>query len=330
LIGKSKIQKNKAMKNVFKIIVFIGVSIGIVQSCSNKTARTSNDLAQNSEGLALMKTNCFSCHSPQRDFESRIAPPMIAIKRHYVTEGVSKKQFTKDLIAFMKKPSANTSKMPNAVKRFGVMPTMSFSDEQLKKIAAYIYDADLEKPTWFEQHHQAEQVKYGQNAKNIPTNYEELGAKYAMTIKGILGKNLLEAINTKGTDEALVFCNMRAIPLTDSISVANNVKIKRVSDKPRNSQNQASSTELAYIETAKMALEKGEKPKPKIQEVKGKMIGFYPIETNKMCLQCHGKPGTDIKVSTIEKIGKYYPMDKAKEYAENQLRGIFVVEMNKL
>jgi cytochrome c553 len=60
------------------------------------------------------------------------------------------------------------------------------------------------------------------------------------------------------------------------------------------------------------------------------MIGFYPIETNKMCLQCHGKPGTDIKVSTIEKIEKYYPMDKAKEYAENQLRGIFVVEMNKL
>jgi mono/diheme cytochrome c family protein len=320
------------MKNTYKIVLFIVAFIGLIQSCSKKMATQSNSLAQNTEGLELMKTSCFSCHSPKEDFENRLAPPMIAIKRHYITEGVSKKEFVKAVTAFVQKPTVEKSKMPNAVKRFGVMPAMAFSEEQLRKIAEYIYDADIEKPDWFEQHHKEEQDKHkhGVNHSEQNTlNFGEQGAKYAMMAKSVLGKNLLDAINTKGVDEALAFCNLKAIPLTDSVATAQKVGIKRVSDKPRNPKNQAASDELAYIEEAKTALAKGEKPLPKTQEINGKMIGYYPIETNTMCLKCHGKPESDIKTTTLEKIGKYYPMDKAVGYGENQIRGIFVVEMNK-
>jgi cytochrome c553 len=321
------------MKTAYKILVIVAVLIGMMQSCSKKTAQPNSSLTNNTEGLALMKTSCFTCHSPKEDFESRLAPPMIAIKRHYMTGGISKKQFVKEMTAFVQKPTAEKSKMPNAVKRFGVMPAMAFSDEQLKKIAEYIYDVDIEKPEWFEQHHKEEQAKYRQNITDgqpdVPINYEEQGAKYAMTAKSILGKNLLEAINTKGIDEALTFCNTRAIPLTDSVAKAQQVRLKRVSDKPRNPKNKASSDELAYIEQAKATLAKNEKIKPKVQEINGKKIGYYPIETNAMCLKCHGKPEADIKTSTLEKIGKYYPLDKATGYGENQVRGIFVVEMHK-
>jgi hypothetical protein len=48
-----------------------------------------------------------------------------------------------------------------------------------------------------------------------------------------------------------------------------------------------------------------------------------------MCLQCHGKPGTDISEATTAKLRQLYPNDKATGYGINELRGIWVVEMNK-
>jgi hypothetical protein len=57
------------------------------------------------------------------------------------------------------------------------------------------------------------------------------------------------------------------------------------------------------------------------------MIVYYPILTNAMCLQCHGKPEEDIKPSTLSKLHMLYPQDKGVGYEENELRGIWVVEM---
>jgi hypothetical protein len=48
-----------------------------------------------------------------------------------------------------------------------------------------------------------------------------------------------------------------------------------------------------------------------------------------MCLQCHGKPGTDLSETTIAKLSQLYPNDKATGYGINELRGIWIVEMNK-
>ena len=67
----------------------------------------------------------------------------------------------------------------------------------------------------------------------------------------------------------------------------------------------------------------------KVSEINGKMVGYYPIVTNQMCLQCHGKAYKDINDATLNKINKLYPNDQATGYLENELRGIFVVEMNK-
>jgi hypothetical protein len=47
-----------------------------------------------------------------------------------------------------------------------------------------------------------------------------------------------------------------------------------------------------------------------------------------MCLQCHGKPNVDINEATLGQIEKLYPNDKAVGYGLNELRGIWVVEMN--
>ena len=160
-------------------------------------------------------------------------------------------------------------------------------------------------------------------------NYLETGKGLAMQTKASLGKNLALAINERGSDGAVEFCNIEAIPITDSMSVVLNAKIKRVSDKPRNSNNQANETELAYINNWNAAKVKGEEHPPLLTELDGKMVGYYPIVTNQMCLQCHGTPEKEINTKTLSKIKKLYPTDKATGYTEGEIRGIFVVEMDK-
>lgn len=155
--------------------------------------------------------------------------------------------------------------------------------------------------------------------------YAATGLKYAMTTKAELGKNLMGAIQSKGTEHALEFCNVKAIPLTDSMAVAQKAKISRVSDKPRNPNNQANTEELEFIETFKKQLAAGEQPQGIVKKKDGKIHYYYPIATNQMCLQCHGKPNEQIKPEVITMIDKLYPEDKAKGYDVNQVRGIWNV-----
>ena len=160
-------------------------------------------------------------------------------------------------------------------------------------------------------------------------NYLALGKNYALKTKSELGKNLTNALGEGGAEHALSFCNTRAIPLTDGMSMELKAEIKRVSDRPRNVNNSANADELAFINHLKSRMEKGEKPGPKMTELNGKMVGYYPILTNGMCLQCHGKPNSDISVGTQQKIKSLYPTDLATGYGDNQIRGLFVVEMDK-
>ena len=274
-------------------------------------------------GFRVLESTCFSCHSPDATQESRVAPPMIAIKQHYLTGGTTKEDFTEALLAFMNHPTIEISKMPNAVQRFGLMPKMSLPEADIRSIAAYLYDTPIEAPGWFAAHFEQERKKY----QNDPAHQSPIvqGQQLAMAAKAELGKNLLQAIKTKGTEGAVAFCNTRAIPLTDSMAQALSVHLRRVSDAPRNPKNQANTSELAYIQAVKTALAKGEQPKPLMQMVAGKQVGYYPIVTNATCLQCHGRPKTDIQPMVMQKIRSLYPKDKGIGYGENQLRGIWVV-----
>jgi hypothetical protein len=256
--------------------------------------------------------------------ENRIAPPMEAIKRHYISTETTEEAFTKDLINFLNNPTVEKSKMPNAVHRFNLMPRMGYRESDLKEIAAYIFNTNLEKPGWFEQHFNEERAKY--RLKNNTTPIDQ-GRQIAMNTKTVLGKNLMLAIQTKGTEKAISFCNTRAIPLTDSMAIAQQAKIKRVSDKNRNPKNAANDDELAYIELIKKRINNNQSPQPQIKNLGDKLIGYYPIMTNKMCLQCHGQPESEVLPNTLKRLKSLYPNDKALGYSENELRGIWVIEM---
>ena len=160
-------------------------------------------------------------------------------------------------------------------------------------------------------------------------NYLALGKTIATSTQAVLAKNLVDAINKSGTEYALAFCNTKAIALTDSMSQVLRASIKRVTDKPRNPGNQANQNELIYLEEQKNRLLKGDSAISAIGEVEGKMIGYYPIITKAMCLQCHGKKDVNISSTTYATIRKLYPSDNAIGYGENELRGLWVIEMAK-
>ncbi len=160
-------------------------------------------------------------------------------------------------------------------------------------------------------------------------NYLETGKELAMQTKSSLGKYLVQALGEKGPEGAVEFCNTKAIPITDSMSLALSATIKRVSDQPRNPDNQANEAELSYINHWKEATQKGEKSTPQLSEIDGQMVGYYPIITNQMCLQCHGQPEQEITSGTLAAINKLYPSDQATGYSSDEIRGIFVVEMSK-
>lgn len=320
---------------MMKSIIFSLISLSVVWnvvSCSNtavkdeKEAAAQSDQDYNDLALVLLKTNCFTCHNPNLEIDNRVAPPMFKIRQHYLDEETTEEDFVKNIVHFIHNPTEENSIMPGAVRNFGIMPKMTFNEDELKLIAAYLYNNDVSSDDWYATWAEFEKEQSG---KPIAINYEDLGRNIANQTKANLGKNLMAAIQDKGAAGAIEFCNTKAIFITDSMSEVLHAKVKRVSDKPRNQNNQANNSELDYIESWRKAKLSGENLAPKVFESNNKMMAYYSIETNDMCMKCHGIPGKQITPETMDKINTLYPADKAIGYGENEIRGIFVVEMDK-
>ena len=158
--------------------------------------------------------------------------------------------------------------------------------------------------------------------------YSEIGLQYAKTTQGLLGKNLMQKIQEEGTVGAMAFCNVEAMPLTKSMATKYNADIKRVSDKNRNPANKANEEELKYIADFKKDAAGNKESTPVLISKGDKVHFYYPIVTNTMCLQCHGKPEA-IKPEVSMKIKSLYPDDLATGYSENEVRGMWSIVFDK-
>ncbi|WP_293297472.1 DUF3365 domain-containing protein [Allomuricauda sp.] len=324
------------MKNLF---VFITLIIGIA-SCKKGPKTTDVDpgpVAQAEvfspeDAQKLMETKCYLCHNPSAPEKgSRIGPPMVAIKAHYLTAHKNKDAFIKSIMQFVNSPTEENTLMRGAVRRFGVMPAQQFPETEVKKIAEYMFDYQIEEPDWFKEHwlarHNDSLYNKGKRLAPIkakPTQ-KELGMQYALGTKKVLGQNLMGTIQNKGVEEAVVFCNERAYPLTDSMSTHFNARIRRVSDKPRNPNNRANAIELEHIDTFKGKVASGDSVEPILREENGKVYFYYPIVTNTMCLNCHGTPNKDILPKVYRNLLELYPKDMAVGYGPDEVRGLWSI-----
>lgn len=286
------------------------------------------------EGKKLMEQHCYLCHSPKADeISGRIAPPMIAIKAHYLDKlSLTKDAFVSEIESFVENPTKDKVHLKGALKKFGLMPKQVFPKGSVQKIAHFMFDYQIEEPHWFKSHWEGHGYENWKQSGKVfkddkkAKSYEEIGLHYALETKKLLGKNLMEAIQQKGTLAALNFCNLQAMPLTDSMSQKFNAQIKRVSDRNRNPNNKANAEEMHYIAQFQKQLVNQKEINPVVLNKNDKMQFYFPIETNTLCLQCHGKK---IETSVQNQIWHLYPKDLAVGYDVNEIRGIWSITFKK-
>lgn len=307
------------------------------KSTTTAQAQAVDTLALALEGKQLMEQKCYLCHSPTAPIDQgRVGPPMIAVKAHYLEDYPKREAFVAGMVNFVLEPKAELVKLKGAHKRFGLMPKAVYTKTEIEKIATYLYDYRIAEPAWFNAHWASHGKPPYNNSeqKALPVgdekmSYAEKGMAYALGTKKVLGANLMGTIQKEGVPAALAFCNERAYPLTDSMAVAFNASIKRVSDKPRNPKNQANATALKHIESFKASLAAGQKAKPIVEET-GNTVQFYaPITTNQMCLKCHGNTTKDVSLAVKNLLMQKYPTDQATGYGINEVRGIWSITFDK-
>lgn len=172
-----------------------------------------------------------------------------------------------------------------------------------------------------------------QENKNIQLNKEEskqvqqidylaLGDKYTKQAQDVLIMNVSQAIMAGGTPHAIDFCYIEAMPLTDSISKMNGVKIQRLTDKSRNKENKITKPiDNEVWETFKSGVE---------QSIVRKEINetyyYKPIKLGMdTCLKCHGSTTEHLTQETLHMLDIKYPEDLARNYELGDLRAMWKV-----
>ena len=115
-------------------------------------------LAGNSveEGEKLYKTYCSACHGVTggMDMSKRVAPPVIAVRMHYLGPYPDKAAFVAAVANWLEKPDESKTLMPGAIRKFKLMPAVPVARGDAEKIATYIYEGKLESPAGFEEHYE--------------------------------------------------------------------------------------------------------------------------------------------------------------------------------
>ena len=152
-VGITKVQKMKVLK------IFLVITLVIVTSCSNNK-KTKNNITEsleisvdNGEGYKLLQQHCYACHSvTSKSHDEIIAPPMVAVKRRYIRSYNTENEFVEAITNWVLDPSEENALMFGAVQNFKVMPKQPFNTEEIIKIATYMFNNELEKPSWFQKH----------------------------------------------------------------------------------------------------------------------------------------------------------------------------------
>ena len=155
---------------------------------------------------------------------------------------------------------------------------------------------------------------------------EKMGKRLAYTTQIILKGELKKAMKAGGPVHAVSFCYNRAMEITDSMSLANNVQIRRIAKKYRNPLNETDKNESNLFKGYVLnSLGNGPPFATVAWDTLGHPIYYYPIYVDAVCLNCHGTPGEQIHDDVAEKIAELYPGDKATDFKLHDLRALWAI-----
>lgn len=145
---------------------------------------------------------------------------------------------------------------------------------------------------------------------------------------GALKSELIAAMQSGGPVNALNVCNVKAMPITASVSEQRDAQISRVSLKNRNPGNTPNDWQKLVLEDFDNRAAAGEDiatmASVSVIDIDGKkQLRFMKaVPTEGACLACHGQ---NIAPDIQTKLYDLYPEDKATGYTLGQVRGAIVV-----
>lgn len=143
---------------------------------------------------------------------------------------------------------------------------------------------------------------------------------------------LQEAIANEGVPAAIRFCNINALPILQEVSDKYNVEIRRVSNQYRNPVDKPLDYEEGILDTYVYNGENNIPNEPSVQKIEaGEVLLFTKaiMIPNALCLNCHGKVGTEISPETQKVLEELYPEDKANGHKLGDLRGMWSIRLPK-
>jgi len=158
-----------------------------------------------------------------------------------------------------------------------------------------------------------------QAAKPAEILAQEWTAEAFATLSG----RLMEVITADGLAAAINVCSQEAEDLLDGVANKHGVIIRRVTERPRNPDNQADMRDLEVMEHYRERIAQGVPLDPHVRETTVRL----PLRiAMPLCLGCHGSQETDIAPDTLQAILALYPQDMATGYKEGELRGLWRVD----
>ena len=155
----------------------------------------------------------------------------------------------------------------------------------------------------------------------------ERAAAAAAGLGEVLKQLLAEELKKGGFEAAVRSCSENAQVVTEEYAREKGMEIRRVSLKYRNRKDQPDEWEAAKLrEWAAASVPPKELAETVTENGKRYLRYLKPIQTQAMCLSCHGGPG-QIGAEVSALLSERYPRDKATGYKAGELRGAFSVTL---
>jgi len=114
----------------------------------------SNSVFATENGSELFDKLCAICHVKQG--QPTIAPPVFGMVNHVRRAYPNREQFVERIINWVNEPKAEDALMRGAIRKFGLMPKLGYSENDVRLIAEYLYDGKTEFPEWYIEHYKEE------------------------------------------------------------------------------------------------------------------------------------------------------------------------------
>lgn len=165
--------------------------------------------------------------------------------------------------------------------------------------------------------------------ENTQRDFMAEGKQMAQLSFKTLSGELKNAMQQGGVENAIGYCNVNALRLTDSLSSHHGATIRRATVKPRNANNAANAQEQMVLDIWEEKLAIQEELKPTLFEDDENAHFYAPITIKPQCLNCHGQPGQTMPQTNADFIANLYPKDKAVGYNLDELRGMWHITFKK-